>query len=221
MLIEVTENDENRIWKPGYLRLFISHTATSREMASEIKEALDTYGVTCFVAHLDITPTLEWLDEIQRALISADMVLAMLTDDFGNSIWTDQEVGVALGLDKWIIPLSLRTAPPHGFIARYQSVPGREADPPRIAQGVYEAIFSKPEIHDRVVQTLVNAFVASQNYTQANTLIDYLERVEEVDAEAIERLNQAFETNSQVYNAYKVKRLLPALIERFEEALYW
>src|SRR4051812_48308973 len=52
-------------WIGGFLRLFISHLAIHRKEASEIKIALQAYGVSAFVAHNDIEPTSEWQNEIE------------------------------------------------------------------------------------------------------------------------------------------------------------
>ncbi len=78
-----------RIWgKEGY-RLFLSHKAEVKKKTSELKEQLEVYGVSSFVAHQDIRPTKEWQDEIENALASMDAFVALLTEKFHNSYWTD------------------------------------------------------------------------------------------------------------------------------------
>lgn len=48
-------NDE--IWKDGCFRLFLSHKSEHKDIASDIKEEISLYGISCFVAHEDIHPT--------------------------------------------------------------------------------------------------------------------------------------------------------------------
>ena len=55
-------------WEASHFRIFISHVATYKKQARELKIAFKKYGVTSFVAHEDIEPTKKWLDEIQSAL---------------------------------------------------------------------------------------------------------------------------------------------------------
>ena len=64
--------------------------------------------MSCFVAHVDIHPTKEWQDEIESALSSMDGFVALLTDKFHESDWTDQEVGFALARGVPIIAVRLK-----------------------------------------------------------------------------------------------------------------
>ncbi len=106
-----------------FLRLFITHKADDKALAADIKTACLDLGITCFVAHEDIEPTAEWVLEIERALRSMDALLALLTPDFHDSDWTDQELGVAIGRGVPVIAIKL-DQDPYGFIGRYQAIAG-------------------------------------------------------------------------------------------------
>jgi hypothetical protein len=106
-------------WEPEYFRLFITHAATHKEVAHQIKEHLRKCSISCFVAHDDIQPTRDWEDEIVEALRSMDALAALLSSDFHESKWTDQEVGFAVGTGRLVLPLRLGLNP-YGFIAKYQ-----------------------------------------------------------------------------------------------------
>ena len=93
----MTADDVARLWRDGHLRLFISHKAGHKKEVGKLKGYLAEYGISCFVAHVDIEPTKEWQDEIEKALFSMHALLALLTSDFPDSKWTDQEVGIAVG----------------------------------------------------------------------------------------------------------------------------
>ena len=84
-------------WKDGHLRVFLSHLSDHREFAGELKEAMEYYGLTAFVAHDDIEPTAEWQSEIETALSTCEVLIALLHVGFKESSWTDQEVGFAMG----------------------------------------------------------------------------------------------------------------------------
>ena len=89
--------DLTQLWGNGRIRAFISHTAHHKEQANRLKSSLESYGVASFVAHEDIAPMKEWQGEIERALFSMSVLVALLTKEFSQSSWTDQEVGVAIG----------------------------------------------------------------------------------------------------------------------------
>ena len=64
-----------------------------------------------FVAHEDIKPLKKWREEIEKALKSMDLLLALLTEDFRKSKWTDQEVGVAIGREVRVMPVRMGKIP--------------------------------------------------------------------------------------------------------------
>ena len=83
-------------WRPGLARLFVSHRDKYKSDARSLSEALEDYGISSFVARDTIQPMSEWRKEIMWGLESMEVMLVFLTDDFDQSIWTNQEVGFAL-----------------------------------------------------------------------------------------------------------------------------
>jgi TIR domain-containing protein len=116
LLISVTKTVSSvaaeRIWGIHQdFRLFLSHKAEVKKETSALKERLEAFGASCFVAHVDIHPTKEWQDEIESALSSMDAFVALLTEKFHESDWTDQEVGFALARGVPIVAVRLGRDP--------------------------------------------------------------------------------------------------------------
>jgi hypothetical protein len=111
----------SRVWDSEGYRVFLSHKAEVKKETATLKERLNLFGVSAFVAHEDIHPTKEWQDEIENALFSMDTFVALMTDGFHDSIWTDQEVGVAFGRGVPIISVKLGKDP-YGFIGKFQAL---------------------------------------------------------------------------------------------------
>jgi hypothetical protein len=63
---------ESSVWEANHFRLFISHLSVFKAKVGELQMALRRYGISGFVAHVDIEPTREWQDEIESALLSMD-----------------------------------------------------------------------------------------------------------------------------------------------------
>lgn len=103
------------------LRLFISHISKEKSKAKRLRDCLAVFGVSGFVAHEDILPTLEWQTEIERALHTMDAFVAMHTRGFAQSIWTQQEIGFAVGKGVKIISLRMGEDPT-GFISKQQAL---------------------------------------------------------------------------------------------------
>jgi hypothetical protein len=63
---------EATFWEPFHFRLFLNHLSSFKKKAGLLQTALRRYGISAFVAHVDIEPTKEWLDEIEAGLYSMD-----------------------------------------------------------------------------------------------------------------------------------------------------
>lgn len=123
--------DYERLWGKGMLRLFLSHVSAHREHVAKLKSEFSFYGITAFVAHEDIEPNSMWQGEIELALSSMDALVALLTPDFHQSKWTDQEVGWAMGRNVMVIPVRLGHDP-YGFIGKQQGLPAKWEQPKKL-----------------------------------------------------------------------------------------
>ena len=112
-----------RIWSDFPVRIFLSHKAKFKVETSKLKHSLAKLGVGAFVAHEDIEPTEEWQKEIESAIFSMDAMVALLTPDYHDSNWTDQEVGAALGRGVPLITVKLGMSP-YGFMGKKQAMSG-------------------------------------------------------------------------------------------------
>lgn len=140
------------IWQDNnQFRLFLSHLAAHKDKAIRLKEMLAPYHIGAFVAHEDINPTREWQNEIEKALHTMDAMLAIHTMGFSQSIWTQQEIGFALG--KGIKILSLRLGEdPKGFISKHQAILRRGRDAEGVAQEINEIMLSDPQTQGRMAE---------------------------------------------------------------------
>lgn len=137
-------------WKGTNLfRLFISHISKEKIKATRLKECLAPYGVSGFVAHEDIHPTLAWQDEIERALFHMDGFIAMHTPGFSASVWTQQEVGFAVARGVKIISLKMGEDPT-GFISKRQALPRLRRTAEEVAKEVDELLSQDPLTKDRL-----------------------------------------------------------------------
>lgn len=169
-------------WKEGHFRLFLSHTNANKQLAAEISDLLLDYGIDAFVAHDVIEPTREWMDEIEAALGTCDALGAILTEDFVGSQWCDQEIGFAVGRDVLIIAIR-QGADPHGFISKYQAVPG-DASPlaaQKIATGVCDVLVANDKTKAKMATATVRAYASSGSFDDARA---NLQRVKDIAREA-------------------------------------
>lgn len=174
--------------------IFLSHKAEVRGQVQNLKEGLESYGVEAFVAHSDIYPGAEWQEEILEVLEDMDAFVPILTKDFRDSEWTDQEVGYALAREVPIIPLIVGMNP-YGFIGKYQGIKCSWKDAP---MEIVKALMDDSEM----VDTFINAVFDCQSLTQANRLSRILPSIEGLTKEQVSRMVAAFKENEFVNNSY-------------------
>ncbi len=143
-------------WKPSYLRAFISHLASSRRKVAQLKSALEGWGVSSFVAHQDIEPSKEWQTEIETGLISMDLLIAFVEPGFRDSLWTDQEIGFALGRNVDVLPLLVGEIP-HGFVAKTQGIQAKGKVPSVVANELVQVLLRKPKHRRKLLPGLSRA----------------------------------------------------------------
>lgn len=141
-----------RNWRgTSHFKLFISHISKDKFKATRLKECLAPYKIAGFVAHEDITPTLEWQTEIERGLHAMDGFLAMHTVGFSQSFWCQQEVGFAVGRGIKVISLKMGEDPT-GFIGKHQALPRRDRKAEDIAKEVEAILIEDARTKDRLAE---------------------------------------------------------------------
>ena len=103
---------------------------------------------------------------------------------------------------------------PYGFIGKYQALSGERKNIQTLAREVYDLLWTKPTLKTLLAESLVTRFETSESFSQANTLMKHLNKIDNAPPHLAERLDKASENNLQVSGAYDVKMELPKLIRR-------
>jgi len=184
----------HRIWGNGKFRVFLSHKSEFMKETALLKEELAFYGATCFVAHEDINPNQLWQDEIENALHSMDVLVALMTDEFKNSNWTDQEIGFAMGRKKPIISVRMGTDP-YGFIGKYQGVKSNWEDAPL---KIIKILMSE----EKMVDAYINQLVLCPSYDISNKLSRCLPNIKSLTTEQVQNLITVYHENGQISDSH-------------------
>jgi hypothetical protein len=190
----VSEEATNRIWAESQYRPFLSHKSEAKTHAAELRDKLSRLGVSCFVAHTDIYPTREWQDEIENALASMDGFVALMTERFHDSDWTDQEMGYAFARGVPIIAVRLGTDP-YGFIAKFQGLScKREAIPIEIVKLLMKS--------DRMFDSYLAALRGCGSFDRGNLLADILPAIKLPTPQQIEAIVDAYNSNTELQGSF-------------------
>lgn len=158
------------------------------------------YGVSGFVAHEDIEPSREWQQTIEVALMSMHAVVALMTPEFHESRWIDQEVGWGFGRGVLVLPARLGVDP-YGFAGKVQAVTGHIDHPKPLAKSITLALLGNSRTHGEMRRALVHAFARSDCWATAKLLAEIVTTISAftVDEKAV--LLRAVKDNGQVRGA--------------------
>lgn len=195
--------DKIAFWRPGLIRLFISHRDKYKVQAKSLAESLEDYGISAFVAHDTIEPMATWQNEILKGLETMDVLLAFVTDDFHESTWTNQEIGFALGRDVPIISLKLQKTDPDGFLGSTQALRGKLDNAAAKSLTIYNLIAQKLGKGSRLNGALISAFVQSCSFDEAKLRFNRISNaVSKLSDKETDMIIQGFEENSQLHESY-------------------
>ena len=215
--IAKTNPDALSIWKQGEIRLFISHRDNHKQIANELATALEEFGISSFVAHDTIQPMRSWQVEILKALETMEIMLAFITDDFHESVWTNQEIGYALGRNVPIVPLKLQKKDPQGFIAPHQALRSNFETPWQSASELYKLLAKSLGKEGRVQSALVTAFTKANSYSEAKRTFDRLKKVVFVlSEEELSSIVKAFQKNDQLHGCVHLTSHYDRLVKFIE-----
>lgn len=191
MIVKKNTIDSEGIWGDSNgFKLFISHLAKYKEDATTIKNNLDFFGISSFVAHDDITPGEKWEKEIKKALSTMDGLLALMHKGFHDSHWTNQEIGFALSKNIPIISLN-RGCVPQGFIAQNQA----------LSCNMNEAHLKISQIlmnEKRMVDSYILCLKKCHSFEEANDLAELLPSIKNITKSQIQEIVAVFNENSQI-----------------------
>lgn len=200
------------------MKVFLSYSSSDKKLAGKVKEALEDYGLEVFLAHEDINPSDEWVETIIAELETCDVFLPILTENFGESDYTDQETGIAIARKKLIIPVKVTTNP-HGFVSRYQAA---KLDISKIrisCHNIAKVVSSKPVLGDLFRDGLIRKFGDSWNFDSANHNTEILLSFEGYNLKHIKSIVTHTIKNTQINQAFKARRALDHFVYQYKKRL--
>ncbi len=208
---------EPLFWRKGMLRLFVTHLAAHRAFAADLQTELVQLGISCFVAHNDIEPALEWQAEIETALATCDALVALLHENFHASKWTDQEIGFAMGRGVPAFAIKF-DEDPYGFIGRFQALNGHDKTAGEIARELFDAIRKNKQTERKMADALVGLFESSDTYAEAKARMNLLEGVTSWDPSFSTRIRSAVQSNSQISDSWGVPERADKLLKKWAQS---
>jgi len=211
VMVARSERPVPQFWAPGQFRLFISHVTSFKQRATALRHELSRYHISGFVAHETIDPGELWQREIEAALRSMDAMAALITPDFHDSKWTDQEVGWALGSGVYVLPVR-RGADPYGFLGELQGIQGLGKKVPEVAEEIFETLLRLSRTREALLEAVVVGFERGDSYQVARENLTLLERARSIPEPLVRRIEVAARSNEQVAQSFGVADRVEKLV---------
>lgn len=190
VVTDATRTLEATFWEPFHFKLFLSHLSSFKSTTGQLQSALRKYGISAFVAHVDIEPTREWLDEIEAGLHSMDALAAILMPGFKESNWTDQEVGFAVGRGVLVIPV-MRGLEPYGFISKYQGLNANKKTVSAVAEEIFRILATSPKTRTKMLSCLTEMTLQSKSEAEAIEKLAFLASVKDLPIGHLQKLHES------------------------------
>lgn len=199
------------------IRIFISYSHEDKILAGQIKQYLENFKLEVFLAHEDISPSLEWQNVILQNLESIDIFIPLFSNNFIHSKWTDQESGFALAKNKFIIPISLDNTKPYGFIGKFQSLNISDASVNTGSYNIVETILNNEKFSDRMLNLLIDSYENSLSFEQAGKRLALILKAENLTKEQLSKIMTVAIENNQIKYSFKGRENLQAILNKHKQ----
>jgi len=209
------------------LRVFLSYADKDKSLAGKYKEHLEKYyGFKVFVAHDDNVPSLEWGPEIKDNVSIADIFVLLVSKNAKKSEFVNQEIGIAIALDKRFFPIKIDETNPFGFIYKIHGfLYIKDSQIGLLKNGtiLFSILTSnRPEfkaLGELAIDSAIYALSQSPNWKDSNIIIKTLmgaEKQKKFNQKQIEQLCRACKNNHEVYGgAFEYEPLKEMLKKKY------
>jgi len=104
--------------------IFISHAQADLKFAEFLHRHMTQEGLSVYLATVSMQPGEHWMPAIMENLRSSTWVLCLASRSACASQWVMQEMGVAIGANKKLVPIVWDQSPEElpGWMSQYQAV---------------------------------------------------------------------------------------------------
>jgi len=209
------------------LDTFLSHAHKDRVIARKLADELRNYSMDAFVAHEDIKLGDKWESTIFERIKNCDLFIALLSHNFHQAHYTDHEVGIAYGLGKIILPLSIDNTKPYGFMTKFQA---KKISSPLNTEEIskfFNEFMPKNSAPTRVKDHLIYSLIRAGSFDEANYYTRILAQNKDFSDEQINLIAEGFLYNDQIRGGYEaapwcaeiLKKNIKRIDKKYQEKL--
>lgn len=199
-------------WSKGQVRVFISHSAKHKAFTAQVANELGSLGIHGFVAHDTMRVSLPWQKQIEEALRTMDVLVAIVHPEFNDSAFCHQEVGWAMGRRVPYYAVRVDKVP-GGFIGSDQWPNVHDGEYERAADFIYDWLVALPGIGEPIAAGLFDKLRTAPSFDEAGVIAARLVRVKALAPDQWKSLDDAILGNFEVRGSRTAERALKPFYE--------
>ena len=124
-----------------------------------------------------------------------DILIALITRNFKNSEWTNQEIGYALGRKVPVVSVRIEEEP-YGFIAKYQAIDFTNWD--NLNKQIIDTLLKNYLDKSRIVDFYISLMQNCNSFSEGNWLSQYLPKINGLASLQIDKIIEIYNQNEQL-----------------------
>jgi len=211
------EKEENR------LKLFISYATKRKDEANKVLKYFEEAGLDCFISN-NLKISKKYKNEIFNAIFDANIFIFILNNEFKESDWCSQEMGMAYLKYKksntLIFCIMEDETIPYGFL---NSLNGKHIYEKDYLCEILEEIDEnlgcdlKGGLYRKKLEKLISSLVVANSYTSAMNLLDKIVKYSNyLTQNQVDLIISTAATNNQIYGCIYCVDSMKKLIEKFD-----
>lgn len=187
--------------------VFLSHADEDRIIAGNLASQLRKHDFSVFVAHDDIEIGEEWESKLKEKIAMCDIFLVLLSGNYHKASYTDQEIGIAVSLNKRIFQVRIDETVPYGFVSKYQAKKISSILPQTEISELSERMMQFSQEGNRIIDDLIDELDKVNSFDDANVVSKELFRYSKFSNEQINKIAEVFLSNDQIRGGWTSRPL--------------
>ena len=203
----------------NFTPVFLSYGKEDANAAAIVHEGLKNIGIDCFFAPVDLPIGQDFRIKLMEKIKSCTTFVVLISQNYHISVYTDQELGIALGLDKHIIPICLDETIPYGFLDSIQCICCSGASVSTQMEKLEEAILQYTGYEKTQVDFYIEHIRVSSSWEEAGFWAQKIQDNVHFSTSQVNKIADAVIRNDQVRNSWAAWPTLKIILETHKKAL--
>ena len=172
-----------------------------------------------FLAHYDLHPGQKFYAEIRQEINSCDVFISLISENYRTSEHANQELGIAAGLEKLILPICIDNTRPSAFIFGVHCVCCEETEIDDQIVNIEIAITNLINWENKTIDPYIERLGNSESWAEAAYWAQKLQGMGNFTVKQVTQIGNAIIANNQVRNSFAARPSLRIILEKHQNDL--